>query len=91
MNIRWTPEATSNLEQISRYLAQENQAAAPRAVRIIFERIESLVDFPNRGRMGREEGTRELVFSPLPYVAVYRVRASTVEILHVWHGAQKRS
>ncbi len=40
--------------------------------------------------MGREEDTRELVLSPLPYIVVYRVKDSAVEILHIYHGAQDR-
>jgi plasmid stabilization system protein ParE len=36
------------------------------------------------------QGTRELTFSPLPYIAVYLVKGDTVEILHIWHGAQDR-
>jgi plasmid stabilization system protein ParE len=88
MDIRWTTEARSNLEHISLRIAEDNPEAALKTVRTIFERIEQLVAFPNRGRIGREEGTRELVFSPLPYVAVYRVTESTIEILHIWHGAQ---
>jgi hypothetical protein len=35
-------------------------------------------------------GTRELPFSLLPYIAVYRVIGDIVEILHIWHGAQDR-
>jgi plasmid stabilization system protein ParE len=31
-----------------------------------------------------------LVFAPLPYIAVYRVREQTVEILRIYHGAQDR-
>jgi toxin ParE1/3/4 len=45
---------------------------------------------PNRGRPGREEGTRELVFSPLPYVAVYRVKGQCIEVVRIYHGAQDR-
>ena len=61
-----------------------------KTVRTIFERVEQLVTFPHRGRMGREEDTRELVLSPLPYIVVYRVKDSAVEILHIYHGAQDR-
>ena len=49
---------------------------------------ESLINSPHRGRQGKQIGTRELVFSPLPYIAVYRVTEDIVEILHIWHGAQ---
>jgi toxin ParE1/3/4 len=91
LQIRWTVEASSDLEQISLHIAEDNPEAALRIVDNMFQRIEQLVAFPNRGRIGREEGTRELVFSPLPYIAVYRVKESTVEILHIWHGAQNRN
>lgn len=51
---------------------------------------ESLINSPHRGRKGKQAGTRELVFVPLPYIAVYRVTEDVVEILHIWHGAQDR-
>jgi toxin ParE1/3/4 len=88
MNIRWTAEAVANLENICLYISEDNSAAALKTVTSIYERIEELVVFPNRGRMGREPGTRELVLTPLPYIAAYRVKDNTVEILHIYHGAQ---
>ena len=90
MDIRWTPEASSNLEQIGLHIARDNPEAALKTIGIIFERIEQLAIFPHRGRSGRDPGTRELVLAPLPYVAVYRVTDSVVEVLHIWHGAQSR-
>jgi toxin ParE1/3/4 len=91
MDIRWTPEASSNLENISIRIAEDNPEAALKTVRIVFQRIEQFVTFPHRGRIGPEEGTRELVLSPLPYIAVYRVKDSIIEILHIWHCAQDRN
>jgi toxin ParE1/3/4 len=88
MNIRWTAEAVANLENICLYISEDNPAAALKTVNTIYERIEDLVVFPNRGRTGREVGTRELVMAPLPYIAAYRVKDNTVEILHIYHGAQ---
>jgi plasmid stabilization system protein ParE len=35
--------------------------------------------------------TRELLFPPLPYIAVYRLKAETIEILRIRHAAQDRS
>jgi len=90
MNIRWTPEATTDLEHIGQHIAENHPEAALKTVRSLFSRIKDLVTFPNRGRKGREEGTRELVLSPLPYITVYRVTDSAIEILHIWHGAQDR-
>jgi plasmid stabilization system protein ParE len=48
-----------------------------------------LGDFPHLGRpSSRVAGRRELVFSPLPYMAVYQVTENAVEISHIFHGAQ---
>lgn len=91
MKVRWTPEAVTDLEQISGYIAEDNPEAALRTVREIFSRIEELVTLPYRGRKGREGDTRELVLSPLPYITVYRVNGPAIEVLHIWHGAQHRN
>lgn len=83
MRIRWTPEATADLEQTSDYIAQDSSEAALETIQTIFSRVEELTTFPRRGRKGREEGTRELVMTPLPYIAVYRVVENVVQILHI--------
>ncbi|HEY6342439.1 MAG TPA: type II toxin-antitoxin system RelE/ParE family toxin [Bryobacteraceae bacterium] len=90
MTIRWTAGAADDLESISEYIAEDNPEAALRVARAIFSRIEELSKFPHLGRKGREEGTREFVLTPLPYIAVYRVTQEVVEILHFYHGAQNR-
>ncbi len=40
------------------------------------------------GRLGRIDGTRELVISGTPYIAAYRIVGETVRILRILHGAQ---
>ena len=90
MEIRWTPEASSNVDQIAEYVSRDRPEAALRVVSLIFAKIEQLANFPHQGREGRQAGTRELVLIPLPWIVIYRVRDSTVEILHIWHGAQDR-
>ena len=42
------------------------------------------------GRPGREEDTREILFPPTPYVAVYRVKERTIEVVRIYHAAQDR-
>jgi toxin ParE1/3/4 len=44
---------------------------------------------PQRGRMGRKAGTRELPVAGLPFVIIYRVRGETVEVVRIIHGAQQ--
>ena len=48
------------------------------------------VHFTPEHRVGREEGTRELLFPPLPYVAVYRLKERSIEVLRIYHAAQDR-
>ena len=50
----------------------------------------SLSKFPylDLGRNGRIPGSRELVFSGLPYVVVYHLQGEVVELLRIYHGAQ---
>jgi len=90
MQIRWTPDATGDLERIAGYLKEHHPSYAESTVRELNAAVQSLQTFPRLGRVGREEGTRELVFGRLPYVAVYRVKDDAIEVLRVWHGAQNR-
>ena len=64
MRIRWTLAAADDLEQISSYLGQKHPTYWQSTIRKLYQGIRSLKDFPSRGRVGREEGTRELTFSP---------------------------
>ena len=59
-------------------------------MRKLYEAISSLQESPQRGRVGREAGTRELLFLPLPYIAVYRMKERTIEVLRIYHAAQNR-
>jgi plasmid stabilization system protein ParE len=52
MNIRWTKEASENLEEIHAYIAQDNQTAALNTVRTIFNRIEQLATFTGLAASG---------------------------------------
>jgi toxin ParE1/3/4 len=88
MRIRWTPAAAADLQHISDYLREHHPQYRQATVGKIYDAVESLKEWPHLGRAGREEGTRELLFPPLPYVAVYRVRRQKIEVLRIYHGAQ---
>jgi toxin ParE1/3/4 len=89
MPIKWLRKALRNLESAHAYIAKDNPAAAARTLRSIQQAVAQLAEFPNLGRNGRVEGTRELVISSTPYFVVYRVKGSTVQILRVLHSARK--
>jgi toxin ParE1/3/4 len=90
MRIRWTPAAAADLERIGNYLKDRYPHYRHPTMRNLYQTIRSLTDSPHRGRIGREEGTRELLFPPMPYIAVYRVREQSIEVLRIYHAAQDR-
>jgi addiction module RelE/StbE family toxin len=89
MQIRWSAAAAQDLFRIVEYIHKENAPASQRVANAIYENVGSLVSFPNRGRQGRVEGTRELPVASLPFIVVYRIIRDTVEIAAVIHGAQR--
>lgn len=66
MRIRWTPAAVADLKQISDYLKDHHPHYRQPTMRKQYEAIRSLKESPHRGRLGREAGTRELLFPPMP-------------------------
>jgi toxin ParE1/3/4 len=47
--------------------------------------------FPFLGRVGRVEGTRELVLARTSYMVVYRVERGAIVILDIRHDSRKPS
>jgi toxin ParE1/3/4 len=45
--------------------------------------------YPQLGRPGRVKGTRELIISGSPFIAVYRVKKTRIEILRILHWARR--
>ena len=87
--ILWTRRAIRDIENIHRYLAQTNIEAARATVSAIRKATQPLTYHAFIGRLGRREGTRELVVLKTSFIVVYRVQENTVQIVRVLHGAQK--
>ena len=92
MKIALDPEAIDDLIGIYRWIAQDSPAAARAVVERLLDSIEHLGSFPNMGRIGRDEATREWPVPRLPYIVVYEVAAERNEllVLAIFHGAQDR-
>jgi toxin ParE1/3/4 len=85
-SIRWTTEAADHLEAHVNRIREKNPEAARAMARAVLSRIAQLQTFPNLGRPGEAENTRELVTGS--YVIVYWLVDDVAEILYIWHGAQ---
>jgi toxin ParE1/3/4 len=89
MNVVWFYKAAQDLQAIGQHIAKDNPAAAYEMVVKIKKAGDSLAQFPQAGRVGRVKGTRELVVTGTPYLLPYRIKGDEIQILHVFHGAQK--
>jgi plasmid stabilization system protein ParE len=81
-------QAALDLERIFNHIHMDSPSAARDVVASLYEGCATLKDLPHRGRPGRMKGRRELVFPPLPYIAVYQIKEHAVEISRIYHAAQ---
>ena len=88
MQVRWTTPAAQDLEEIALYIQKDSESAAMATAKALFDAANSLDQLPSRGRVGRISGTRELVVPGLPYIVLYEVADTAVQILHIFHGAR---
>lgn len=88
MRVKFTRTAARNLDTILAHIAAERPAAAREFAREFQRQIHSLSEFPQLGRAGRLVGIRELVLHE-NYLACYRVREETIEIVRVLHAKRR--
>ena len=80
----WTEPALQDLEQIADYIALDDEAAARRLVKKVFEQAELLEDFPEMCPQPHDlpdTAYRHLVINPLR--VFYRIQDDLVYIVYV--------
>jgi addiction module RelE/StbE family toxin len=88
MKLRWTRPALRDLADIHAYIAEHNPVAALKVARLLRAQAEGLTAHPHMGRLGRINGTRELVVAGSAFLIAYRITTTTIDILAIRHGAQ---
>jgi len=89
MKIRWTKRAIGDLVSIHAHISKDSPAAASRVAAAVLDAAAQIGKFPQGGRKGRTEGTREIVISGLPYIVPYRIANDTILLLAVAHTSRK--
>jgi toxin ParE1/3/4 len=87
--IIFSPQVIADLEEVVRYIAKDDPAAAIRIGNELIDRVEILENFPLLGApFPKRPGVRKLVSRP--YLIFYRLREkeNAVDILRYWHGAR---
>jgi len=83
----WTEESERWLRDIFEYIALDNPDAADAVITGIYDRAQSLLDFPESGYKyeGSTEDVRVLLYSH--YRIAYLLEGEKIVILGVFHGA----
>ena len=90
MIVAWTARAIEDLRAAYQYIAIDNPSAAKRVVEAVFDAVNGqLTTFPESGRIGRVEGTRELVVANSPFIVPYRIKDNVIEVLGVHHASRR--
>lgn len=89
MKIVWTEPSRQDLRDIFEFITEDNPKAARSLLAEIKERVCVLVSQPQFGRVGRVEGTRELVLTGTHYILPYRVKDQQIQILAVFHTSRQ--
>ncbi|TKW77027.1 MAG: type II toxin-antitoxin system RelE/ParE family toxin [Bradyrhizobium icense] len=76
MRVRFTPQAKRDLDQIHAHISQDSPTIASRFVARIFERAQTLADFPYEGMKTDEPDTR-VILAPRLYFLQDCVRRNT--------------
>lgn len=88
--LRWTTEALAWLEDIHRYIAEDNSSAAAKVIDGIVAKAELLTEFPDIGtrlRLVHEGEVRMVLYGHYRIAYLHRKDSGVVEILGVFHGA----
>ena len=89
-NVKFSTSAQNDLENIQKYIYENNKDAARDVIAHIINKIETiLIQNPGAGRPGRVLSTRELVITKYPYIIPYQVREDCIYILRVMHTSRK--
>lgn len=84
MKIYWSPLAVERLENIFEYISKEDNEAAHKIIGKIFNKVETLSKFPDRGRKVPEANREEIreVFEN-SYRIIYRVDPKRIYVLSI--------
>jgi plasmid stabilization system protein ParE len=94
MKITVSQEALADLARLHDFLEGKSPRAAERAIATLVAAIQSLDNFPERGRPSGAANLRELIvpFGRSSYVLryAYRAEADEIVVIRLWHSREAR-
>jgi len=89
-SLEFSVQALDDMEGLYEYLIDKNQDAAKRLVKRIYNACFNIEAFPLAGRVGNMDGTREFVIPRTKYVLIYKITATKIIVLAVYHTARNK-
>ncbi|MCK4371224.1 MAG: type II toxin-antitoxin system RelE/ParE family toxin [Candidatus Lokiarchaeota archaeon] len=89
VEIEWSPTAENDLNEIIDYIAQDSLEYALSFYELVREKVESLTQFPKKGRKVPElddPNIRELILRN--YRLIYRIFGDKVQIVRLFHSSR---
>jgi len=87
LEIKWSPEATEDLQSIAEYIARDSEFYAQAVVSEILVVSRTIAEFPLIGRIVPEIGDEKIrerfIYS---YRLVYRLESERILVVAVMHG-----
>ena len=78
--------AKDDLENIKRYIAEDDKQISRRVIKDIRQLINEIVDFPLKYRLRNEVADGTLRFAPIySYVIVYQATDNPIKIIRILH------
>lgn len=87
--IRWSPRAAANFEDICNYIAKDSEHYAALFAKRVIALIKTIPQFPTAGRVVpeyKDKKLREKIYEN--YRIVYRIKGEWIEIVAICHGAR---
>lgn len=93
MRLRWLPEAWEDIRRLFEFLVEKDPIAAARAMDLIGDGANGLLDMPELGKPMNDDSRRRELYLPFgtsAYVLRYRLDGDVIIIIRVWHGREQR-
>ena len=89
MKVKWSKTSIKDLNHIFDYIEKEDRPeTARKSILKIINAVSQLERFPEIGRRGRVVGTKELIIPSTPFIIIYRLKDSVLEILTILHHSR---
>jgi toxin ParE1/3/4 len=85
MKLVWTETAAEDLAEIVAYIGKDSQETGRMVAKSIVTSLERLPAMPFIGRKRAVDTSRELIFPPWPYLALYEVIDEKVIVKAIRH------